>query len=313
MKQRLLPFFSFLLVSFFTYSYTYDDFVWDFEWLEPNNTVEIGVGESHQLQYTCSTNYSIVFSEEMASNWVHIDLYPYQHVVFTPTGYAIDENGIITGKVEGKYVIHPTGLIQPKDPNNDWLWINVVSFHEEQEPNNILETANTLHILPTQFYLSTIVDVDCFKIHVKAGEKLQFRVKGTATIPMIKWATFGGTNLTQIGGGSIILNDGEQIIDIGDLTSVFGTGDYYIQFYANPNFYNYFQDFCYYTVQAVIEKERIPGDVNGDGEINIADVNSIIDVILGGSGESTADVNSDSEVNIADVNAIINIILYRGN
>ena len=54
----------------------------------------------------------------------------------------------------------------------------------------------------------------------------------------------------------------------------------------------------------------ITGDVNGDHEVNIADVNAVINVILSGSGNLTAaDVNGDDEVNIADVNSIINIIL----
>ena len=57
----------------------------------------------------------------------------------------------------------------------------------------------------------------------------------------------------------------------------------------------------------------IPGDVNGDGEITIADANSVIDiVVMGGNAGHTrapaADVNDDGEINIADVNAIISII-----
>ena len=51
------------------------------------------------------------------------------------------------------------------------------------------------------------------------------------------------------------------------------------------------------------------GDVNGDGEVNIADVNAVINMILSGTPEVSGDVNNDGEVNIADVNAIINIIL----
>ncbi|MBR5725238.1 MAG: family 10 glycosylhydrolase [Muribaculaceae bacterium] len=51
------------------------------------------------------------------------------------------------------------------------------------------------------------------------------------------------------------------------------------------------------------------GDVNGDGEINIADVNAVINMILGSNPLPAGDVNGDGEVNIADVNAIINIIL----
>ena len=55
----------------------------------------------------------------------------------------------------------------------------------------------------------------------------------------------------------------------------------------------------------------IPGDVNGDGEINIADINAVIDVILSGTTnkEINADVNGDGEVNIGDISAIIDIIL----
>ena len=53
----------------------------------------------------------------------------------------------------------------------------------------------------------------------------------------------------------------------------------------------------------------IKGDVNGDGEVNIADVNALINIILSGGSSENADVNGDGEVNIADVNAVINIIL----
>ena len=50
-------------------------------------------------------------------------------------------------------------------------------------------------------------------------------------------------------------------------------------------------------------------DVNGDGEVNIADVNAIIDMILSGSAAAAGDVNGDGEVNIGDINAVIDGIL----
>ena len=67
----------------------------------------------------------------------------------------------------------------------------------------------------------------------------------------------------------------------------------------------------------------IPGDVDGDGEITVADANSVVVIINGGSSHghtrvpnpdgggwiNLADVNGDGEVNIADINAIINYIL----
>ena len=54
-------------------------------------------------------------------------------------------------------------------------------------------------------------------------------------------------------------------------------------------------------------------DVNGDGEVNIADVNFVIDVILGLNDiyDGRTDVNCDGETNIADVNFVIDVILGK--
>ncbi|MBR5171078.1 MAG: hypothetical protein IKW85_10995 [Muribaculaceae bacterium] len=58
--------------------------------------------------------------------------------------------------------------------------------------------------------------------------------------------------------------------------------------------------------------QSIHGDVNGDLEVNIADVNALIDMILSDGSNAAADVNSDGEINIADVNVLIDIILGGG-
>ena len=58
-----------------------------------------------------------------------------------------------------------------------------------------------------------------------------------------------------------------------------------------------------------LEDELVPGDVNGDGEVNIADVNALIDQILSGVSSPEGDINGDGEVNIADVNAVIDMIM----
>ena len=56
-----------------------------------------------------------------------------------------------------------------------------------------------------------------------------------------------------------------------------------------------------------------PGDLNGDGFINIGDVTILIDYMLGDQIESfdidNADVNGDGEINIGDVTAIIDLLL----
>ena len=79
----------------------------------------------------------------------------------------------------------------------------------------------------------------------------------------------------------------------GDEVSLCGTGTYTIVFPEASSFPD--------------------GDVNGDREVNIADINAIIDIILGGSAsadvEQRADVDKNGEINIGDVNTIIGIIL----
>ena len=64
---------------------------------------------------------------------------------------------------------------------------------------------------------------------------------------------------------------------------------------------------------------RFDGDVNSDGETNISDIVTIINVMAGidaGTGtemnapaaKSRADVNHDGKTNISDITAVINII-----
>ena len=53
-------------------------------------------------------------------------------------------------------------------------------------------------------------------------------------------------------------------------------------------------------------------DVNGDGEVNIADINAIIHIIVTSSYNLiNYDVNGDGETNIGDVNVILDVIFYR--
>lgn len=54
-----------------------------------------------------------------------------------------------------------------------------------------------------------------------------------------------------------------------------------------------------------------PADVNGDGEVTVADINVVINSILTGEGPDGVDVNGDGEVTVADVNIIIDTILGK--
>ena len=56
---------------------------------------------------------------------------------------------------------------------------------------------------------------------------------------------------------------------------------------------------------------QAPGDINGDGEVNVSDVTALINKILGSSTytNTVCDINGDGEINVSDVTALINMIL----
>ena len=56
----------------------------------------------------------------------------------------------------------------------------------------------------------------------------------------------------------------------------------------------------------------VRGDVNGDGSVSIADVTTLVNIVLGKGGDSVAsDVNGDGSVSIADVTTLVNIVLGK--
>ena len=66
--------------------------------------------------------------------------------------------------------------------------------------------------------------------------------------------------------------------------------------------------YCHYPNTSA--PNGLTGDVNGDGTVNITDINYLINIILAGTtAPATADVNHDGTVNISDINTIISIIL----
>ena len=57
------------------------------------------------------------------------------------------------------------------------------------------------------------------------------------------------------------------------------------------------------------------GDVNEDGYVNIEDVTTLIDFLLGATpspfNTTAADVDSNGNINVADVTALIDLILAK--
>lgn len=70
------------------------------------------------------------------------------------------------------------------------------------------------------------------------------------------------------------------------------------------------------AIDKVLERTMQRGDVNNDGEINIADVMEVINIILAGGNNIPAatriraDVNRDREILLSDLNLIIDLIIH---
>ncbi len=59
-------------------------------------------------------------------------------------------------------------------------------------------------------------------------------------------------------------------------------------------------------------EQGLLGDVNNDGEVDVADITKVIEIILGTTDESdSADINNDGDIDVADVTKIIGIILNK--
>lgn len=61
----------------------------------------------------------------------------------------------------------------------------------------------------------------------------------------------------------------------------------------------------------------IPGDANGDGDIDVTDIVTIANYILGRPSDTMdlagADANGDGEIDVTDIVTVANIILHGGN
>lgn len=217
-------------------------FITDFEWLEPNNKVEVVVGEPYQLKFNSSNN-SLPFTSDYAGCWNHYDFDGGQHIVSTPTGYSIDSNGVITGLTPGSYAIKFTGYIQPKSGVDKWLLITVVSERNEKEPNNTMDTANNIQS-KIRFGLYNVTDIDFFIFtnnKLKYGDYVTFKIHyyGSREQPFgYKWSTF--CDGTMVGGGSLAMQDQECKALVTSGNTVY-LEVYYDQ--SRSQYFNYHEEF----------------------------------------------------------------------
>ena len=302
--KRMLTFIA-MLMPLSTFAL---DLITDFEWLEPNNKVEIVIGESYQLKFSCSDN-SLPFTSNYVDSWVHYDFAGGQHVVSSPTGYSIDNKGVIKGLVAGSYAIKFTGWIQAKSGVDKWLYITVVSEKSEKESNNTLDTANDI-TTKIRFGLYNISDIDYFKYtnsNLKWGDKVEFKIHyyGSRENPFgYKWATFCDGNM--IGSGSLMSQDQMCKATVTSGNTVY-LEVYYDQ--SRSEYFNYGEEFVaevYINGKSVITTDENDPDESSNIIFADANVKSIC--------VANWDTNHDGELSEAEAAVVTNLgTIFKNN
>ena len=112
------------------------------------------------------------------------------------------------------------------------------------------------------------------------------------------------------------MNPSLGVADVREVLKRTSTRDVYVES-GDPSRWGYGKSNVAVAIDDVINNTLIEGDVNNDGEVNIADVMAIVELILAPSSNRDparlvrADLNRDAEVQIADINAVIRIILNQ--
>jgi len=172
-------------------------------------------------------------------------------------------------------------------------------------------TNSVLMKLPSQFYSTSPVYYNFYQASAMVFNSSVYTAKYS-----LEYSTDGGTTWTKVTAASgsdaaeVAAQSNATIYWPLDLTNTDASLFRVAMVGGNKSASTYVDDFTlYYTGEAGGGDGGLTGDVNGDGEVTIADVNAIIDLILSGGYTTAADVNSDGEVTIADVNAVVDIIL----
>ena len=214
------------------------------------------------------------------------------------------------------------------------IYMGTSSTGELQIPDDVLEPGNTYFVrvlLPVDGMAMTSNVVRFSVAHAAArfdvpgngdtlykGQHITLRPQSWATSYVIevssKENTWGRTRFVEtLKNGQYETTLPAEQIKVDGKLMVDGTTYYarskttYLDFDGNSHTTPYGPAISFVFYCASTEMEV--GDVNCDGEINIADVNTLIEIILSGNAAGTGDVNGDGEVNIADINTLISLIL----
>ena len=151
-------------------------------------------------------------------------------------------------------------------------------------------------------------------IRLEAGKYYKFTVKArsfTASMPERMEVKMGAEPTVEGMTTAVIA---PTVVATGDLTPFEGRvranteGNFYFGIHAISDADNMMLTIDDITVD--IDTSVVIGDIDGDGKVDVSDVNAVINMILKVTEtDLAADLNGDNKVDVSDVNELINMIL----
>ena len=183
---------------------------------------------------------------------------------------------------------------------------------DEMPAANLKITSEVLNVTDAA---NRIVTSDKFSLKLTITNNGTTAYNDDITVKLYRRSNGNSGSNVQVMNQLVNVPAGQSTMVQFDMDNVMDGQDYFaIIFYYSEGQQVRSTNTPFYTIVFPIEPEPqfIPGDVNDDNAVNIADVTSLIDYLLGSGNtvnELAADVNSDNAINIADVTALIDMLL----
>lgn len=276
---------------------------WDFT---PPVDITATNGVSYDRTFTATltemtrpTGNKITVTNDETGETKEIDELVVTGYAFPPTGYSVCLPYALTVTDDSIKVYEPTAITTPTGGNGQ-----------------------SLNVFFTEVTNKTMEPYKPYYITVRGDGEYNLNTTATTSIPrrpeMTPWQSqnieFKGTT-TVISNAALSSDDSRPAYILQDDYNWHRVAANTEEAYVST-FRAYFQGTESNSALQLITLFDLRGDVNQDGYVTIADVTTLVNIILGKQTDylsTIADVNQDGRVSIADVTALVNIILGKEN
>ena len=241
----------------------------------------------------------------LTSDWVLWDIHEEGDVV----KFKVKRDGTFVTAVENFEAMPPTTDLDAADVQGSLATWSFSSCGATTSPDSTILNSNIVvaMVKNSSVTMTSDVDLDTYQVTFSFYNPQNVAARLKVFLSTDEGNTWIAQNDINGAGDFFAPSNRKSILYVP--VSVNGPARYRVVCTAgSTSLAGYLDDFTFF-----VRNKAVKGDVNRDLEVNIADVNTVIDIILGGNVEGAikqnADVNEDGEINIADINAIIDIIL----